>query len=178
MPPASVSNKFAPVNSYDLVLHPVLGGSTMQQAAIDDAFVKQGLRQSAENLWSWHFPTAEITLSPLTRTGPPVAYEVRVPFTTTREAMLEVLNALTLFAEQNGLQLTDVYLTRSVTRSDFGAVVKSFVAVAAYKGFPTEPESGGETQRRGAALSWPVVTALAVLVFWAALYFSYQMVSG
>ena len=174
MPPASVSNKFAPVNSYDLVLQPVLIGSAVQQAAINDAFVKQGLRQSGENLWSWYFPTAEVTLSPA---GPAVAYEVRVPFTITREAMLEVLNALTVFAEQNGLQLTDVYLTRAVTRSDFSAVVKSFIAVAAYKGFATERESGGETQTR-AALSWPVVAALAVLVFLAALYFSYQMVIG
>jgi len=168
------------MQTYDFIWQPILGGLAFDRGQFETALRSLGATQRDHRTWDWKLSKGETVITALNDAGAVVGFDVRVPLSDRPDLLLEVLEKASAFAAISTLQFVDPQLGRSVTERDGAAVEESYERVAryagAYVGVPAATTAAWANAEQ-TGLTTPTKVALAVLVFLAAMYFAYQMVT-
>lgn len=167
------------MQTYDFIWQPILGGLPFDRGQFEAALRSLGVTQRGDGAWVWKLSKGESVITALNDGGSVVGFDVRVPLSDRVEQVIEVLERGSAFAAASTLQFVDPQLSRAVTEKDGAAVEESYERVAryagAYVGVPATSAAWVSEEPKG--LTTPTKIALSVLVFLAAMYFAYQMVT-
>ncbi len=166
----------ARMQTYDFIWQPILGGLAFDRSRFEAALPSLGAVKRADNTWVWKLSHGQTVITALNDAGSVVGFDVRVPLTETSDLVLETLEKGSAFATANTLQFVDPQLSRAVSQADGASVDESYLRVARYAGAYAGVSAALVTPEP-TGLSPLTKIALAVIVFLAAMYFAYEMVS-
>lgn len=165
------------MQTYDFIWQPILGGLPFDRARFEAALPSLGAVKRPDGAWVWKLSHGETVITALNDAGNVVGFDVRVPLAERTDLVLETLEKGSAFAAANTLQFVDPQLSRAVSLSDGASVDESYLRVARYAGAYAGVTAATFATPEPTGLSPLTKIALAVIVFLAAMYFAYEMVS-